>query len=134
MHSLPEVSYIAILCAAIGAFVLGGIWYGPLFSKTWMKLTGITEEKAKQGHPAKTFGFSFVAQIIIASAMAVLLAGKSGIVVGLVHGIMFGLCFVATSIATHDLFEQRPCKLWLINSGYHVVNFGLIGAIITTMS
>jgi len=134
MHHLPEVSYIAILCSAIAAFVLGGIWYGPLFSKAWMKLTGMTEEKAKQGHPAKVFGLSFVAQLIIASAMAVLLAGKSGVLVGLIHGFMFGLCFVATSLATNDLFEQRPGKLWLINSGYHLVNFALVGAIITTIS
>ena len=35
-----QVNYVAILACGISAMVIGSIWYGPLFGKTWMQLTG----------------------------------------------------------------------------------------------
>jgi hypothetical protein len=43
------------------SFVLGGLWYGPLFAKTWMRLVGVTEATLRHGfNPAKTYGVTFV--------------------------------------------------------------------------
>ena len=40
------------------------------------------------------------------------------------------LAWVAASLGISYLFEQRPLKLWLINGGYHTLQFTLYGAII----
>lgn len=40
---MPQVSLLATLLATVLSFVLGGLWYGPLFGKTWMRLVGMTE-------------------------------------------------------------------------------------------
>jgi hypothetical protein len=43
---MPQVSLLATLLATVLSFVLGGLWYGPLFAKTWMKLIGVNEAPA----------------------------------------------------------------------------------------
>ena len=43
---MPEVNWIAIVVAAVGSFVLGGLWYSPvLFGKAWQREAGLTDEK-----------------------------------------------------------------------------------------
>jgi hypothetical protein len=38
---MPQVSWIAVIVSAAVAFVLGGLWYGPFFSKAWMREMGV---------------------------------------------------------------------------------------------
>ncbi|MBA2459694.1 MAG: DUF1761 family protein, partial [Gemmatimonadales bacterium] len=33
---MPNVSLLAVLVATLLGFVLGGLWYGPLFGRAWM--------------------------------------------------------------------------------------------------
>jgi hypothetical protein len=49
---------------------------------------------------------------------------------GAAAGFGAGLCWIATSFAINDLFEQRPLKLFLINAGYHTLQFTAMGAIL----
>ena len=39
----------AILVATAVAFAIGGLWYGPLFSKPWAKEMGMKMEKKPAG-------------------------------------------------------------------------------------
>ena len=49
---------------------------------------------------------------------------------GALYGLCAGLCWVAASYGISYLFEMRPLALWLINGGYHTVQFTLIGLIL----
>ena len=40
------------------------------------------------------------------------------------------LGWVAMSLGVIYLFEQRPFKLWLINSGYQVLTYTVMGGIL----
>ena len=42
-----DINWLAVLAAAVSAFVLGGIWYGPLFKNTWCREAGIDLSAAK---------------------------------------------------------------------------------------
>ncbi|MGC9355126.1 MAG: DUF1761 domain-containing protein, partial [Mariniphaga sp.] len=44
-----SINYLAVIVAALSSFMVGWIWYGPLFGKSWMKLHGFTEEELKEG-------------------------------------------------------------------------------------
>ena len=121
---------LSVIVAAVTTFVVGGLWYGPLFSKPWMALTGITEEKAAESNMVRTFGLAFVMQLIAASGLAVLIGGDSNIVDGALTGLAVSAFFVATSSAVNDLFEMRALKLWMINASYNLVGFTAMGAII----
>ena len=45
-------------------------------------------------------------------------------------GFLVGLCFVATSFGINYLFAGRSLKLWLIDAGYHILQFTLYGLVL----
>ena len=125
---MPEVSLVATLVATLLGFVLGALWYGPLFGKMWMTSVGTTEEILRRDfNPAKTYGITFVLGLIGAYVFGLYLGPNPGRAFATVAGLAAGLCWVALSLATNDLFERRPATLTLINGGYHAVRFALIG-------
>jgi hypothetical protein len=130
MHHIADINWLAVVVATVSSFALGGVWYGPLFSKAWMSLTGMTKEKGAQASMAVTFGGTFALNLLIAIAIALLTGPHAGWKLGLHTGLFSAFFFVATSIGVIYLFEQRPLRLWLINAGYQVVNFAIMGSII----
>jgi len=130
MHHFSDINWLAVVVASVSSFALGGIWYGPLFSRAWMNLTGMTKEKGAEASMVLTFGGTFALNLLIAIAIAMLTGPHAGWHAGLHAGLFSALFFVATSIGVIYLFEQRPLRLWLINAGYQVVNFAIMGSII----
>jgi hypothetical protein len=127
--ALAGVSWLAVLVAAFLTFVLGGLWYGPLFGRPWMRASGVTDEQARQGNMPLIFGLSFVLQLLAAFALDMFI-GEAGAGFGVFAGAMTGLCFIATAFGVVYLFEQRPFAHWAVNSGYHVVSYTMMGAIL----
>jgi len=127
---MPAVNYLAVLLAALSAFLLGGLWYSPaLFASRWMALTGQSEERLKSGNMAVIFGGAFLLNLIAAWVLAMFL-GTMPLRYATLAGLSVGLCWVATSLGVNYLFERRPLGLWLINAGYFVLQFTAMGAII----
>jgi len=129
-----ELNWIAVGIAAVSAFVVGGIWYGPLFGKSWMAHTGMTEEKAAAMNKGKVFGTALLLNFVAAAVFALFLGPDITLQDGAMYGFSAGLFWVAAAMGVNDLFEQRPFGLWLINAGYVTVQFTLFGAIIGAMN
>lgn len=129
---MPEVNYLAVLLAALSAFLIGGLWYSALFAKPWARATGQSEETLKSGNMALVFGGSFVLNLIAAYVLAMFVAGMSTQHATLA-GLAVGLAWVATALGVTYLFERRPLALWLINGGYQTVQFTVMGAILGAM-
>lgn len=125
------INHLAVLVAAISMFVLGGLWYGPLFGKAWMDANGFTEQDLEKGNPAKQYGLSLLFAIIMAYNLAAFL-GDSGttMVWGATAGFLAGFGWVMLGVAIISLFEQRSWKYIIINGGYMTVAFTLMGLII----
>lgn len=66
---MPENWYM-YLVAAIIPMLVGAIWYGPLFGKSWMNTNGFTEETLEGGNMAVIFGVSFLLSIFLAMFLA----------------------------------------------------------------
>ena len=126
---MPDLNWFAVLAAAVSAFMLGGLWYGPLFLKAWSREAGI-DPNAVGRHPAKTFGTAFVAALLSAIAFAWYLGPQPSLLVAVHAGFLVGLAFVATSFAINYAFANRSLKLWLIDGGYHTLQFTLYGLIL----
>jgi hypothetical protein len=60
------LNWLAVIAAALSAFVLGGLWRGPLFANAWMKAPRVTPEQVKNGDKAIIFGGAFVLALITA--------------------------------------------------------------------
>lgn len=128
-----DVNWLAVGIAAISAFVLGGLWYGPLFGKSWMRLTGLNEDQLKQGSPARIYGGAFVLSLIAAFVFAMFLGPQPGLEFATGAGFAAGLGWVAASFGINYLFEHKPIGLWFINGGYHTLQFTLYGLVLGLM-
>ena len=76
------------------------------------------------------WGCAFVLSLISAASFAVFLGNDLDAMTGALYGLTAGLCWVAASYGISYLFEMRPLSLWLINGGYHTLQFTLIGLIL----
>ena len=128
---MPEFNILAVLAAAVATFVLGGLWYSPaLFGKAWQREAGVTDEQMRTSNKAMIFGLAFVLSLVAAFVFAMFLGPRPPVNLGLGAGFAAGLCWVAASFGINYLFEQRSFKLWLINAGYHTLQFTIIGLIL----
>jgi len=126
---MPEINLWAVLAAGVASLILGGLWYSPvLFGKAWSAASGVTEEQAKSANMAKTLGTAFVLALIGAAVFAMFLGPRPAPMFATAAGLSAGLCWVAGSFGINYLFEQRPLRLFLINGGYHTVQYTVIGA------
>jgi len=135
MHSL---NWLAILVAAISTMVLGFLWYSPLlFAKAWTREMGYDpNDKAKMDEMRKgagpAYAGSFVASLISAFTLALILHGMraDSLHFGLMASFHIWLGFVATVQFTGALFAKQSMKLFGINTGYQLVCFLAMGAIL----
>lgn len=116
-----------VLIAAASSFLMGGLWYSPaLFGKAWNAENG---GQPGTGHPAKVFGISFGFSLVAAASFAILVGSSPTLETSVKLGALVGVGLVATSYGINYQFAQRSFRLWLIDGGYHAVQFLLFGVV-----
>ena len=129
------MNWISVPVAAIAVMAFGFLWYNPkTFGPVWMESIGMTEEQAKKGNKPLIFGLSFIMSMIIAYTFI----GKAGhhgekdqtFIHGIVHGWFAVAWVVIPVLITNLLYEQRSLKSILVNVGYWIISFCLMGAIV----
>lgn len=126
-----DINWLAVLVAAVVTFVLGGVWYGPLFGKVWRVAEGQTEpQPGQQKHPAVVYGLSFVLMLVAAAVLAVAIGRDADLTRAIVVGLVVGVGWVSTSFGVNYLFAGRRLALFAVDAGYNVVLFALMGLII----
>ena len=125
-----EINWLAVFAAALSSFVLGGVWYSALFSKAWQRAAGLSDEQIKGGNMGLIFGGSFVLALIASASFAVFLGSDVDATTGAIYGLTAGLCWVSASFGINYLFERKSLALFVINGGYHTLQFTLIGLIL----
>lgn len=123
------VNYLAVLVAALASFVIGFLWHGPVFGKTWMVLMKITPaelEKGKKEMQQKMPYYmllAFVQQLVTAYVLAVLctMTGVIDSTGALMLAFFVWLGFIVTTMLNGVLWEKRTVPLYLFNIAYHAV-------------
>ncbi|MBI2573004.1 DUF1761 domain-containing protein [Candidatus Woesearchaeota archaeon] len=129
---MVSINYVAVLVAGLIQFVLGGLWYGPLFGKLWMRLMKIDPKKMKPTHMA----WRYVGGLLTALLMTFILAHFVSYAVattaleGVFVGLIAWLGFIATVAFGSVLWEQKPFSLYVLNVGYYLVCLLISGAIL----
>lgn len=126
---MDHINWLAVLAAAVSAFVLGGLWYGPLFKHAWCREAGIDPD-ARPKHPARVFGIAFAGSLLAAFAFAAFFGPAPDALHAAHNGLLVGAAWVATSFGINYAFAGRSLQLWLIDGGYHVLQFVLYGLVI----
>lgn len=126
-----EINWLAVILATFAAFMLGGLWYGPLFGRVWRAAEGQAEPPpAKAKHPAFVYGLSFVLMLIAAAILAIVLGPAPDVARSVGAGFVIGVGWVATSFGVNYLFAGRRFALFAVDAGYNVVLFSAMGLII----
>lgn len=129
---LSELNIWAVIVAAVSAFVVGALWYSSaLFGKAWMQAAGLNEEELQDRNMAEVFSAAFILELVMALNLGVFL-NDPGTTMGwgIVAGFLAGFGWVALGMGVISLFEKRSFRYMLINGGYMVVSFMVMGAIL----
>lgn len=129
---ISTINFWAVVVAALSMFLIGGLWYSnALFAKAWMHETGLTEAELTKSNKGKIFGLSFIFAFIMSLNLAMFLnTPETDIGWGIGAGALAGFGWVAVAFTTVALFELRSWKYIFINSGYLIVSFMAMGAIL----
>lgn len=127
-----RTNYPAVLVAAIAYWILGAVWYGVLFGKSWMVLEGMTEAQAKSMNPVLPYIVSFLLNILIAYSLAQICIWRNANTVGrgASVGVLLWIGFVGPITFTTYMYEMRPKELFAINQFYPLAGMVMMGAIL----
>lgn len=124
-------NFAAVFVAALMSFALGGLWYSPLlFAQSWRQAAGLSEQQVREAPMGRVFGLASIASLVMAFNLAAFIGPKASLGFGLFAGAAAAIGWVAMSLGVIYLFERRSLKLWLINSGYQVLAYTLMGGVI----
>lgn len=136
---IMDMNYTAILVCAILAMIIGFIWYGPLFGKSWMKIMGVEAMSAEQKKAMEKgmwamYFLQFILSLVTAYVLDFVLVNWVGdmAVVGVAILVWFG--FIMTTEAGAALWSGRPrktaWKMFLISTSGHFITFIVFGIVL----
>lgn len=135
---MGHVNYLAVLVAAVAAFVLGWLWYSPLlFFKPWMRLRGLDPEAAMKnakmpgGKLVIEFARCFVLAWVIARLMGLL--GVTSWLIAIHSGFMLWIGFPLILLTGSVLWDNVPWKVAAIHAGDWLVKLLAIPLIVVAM-
>ncbi len=128
-----NINYLAVAVAAVAAYIIGWLWYGPFFGKPWLKLSGIKEFK-----PAAVpiiLGLIGVFLMSWVFDQALIFVGgylkMTGICFALIGAFINWIGFIAPVTLGTVIYEKKPWSLWILNNAYWLISLIVIGIILT---
>ncbi|MGB2593244.1 MAG: DUF1761 domain-containing protein [Candidatus Acidiferrum sp.] len=127
-----KTNILAILVSAVVYWLLGGLWYGVLFSKPWMALEHISMNDAKSMNPVLPYIITFLLNLLIAYALSQICIWRSAntAIKGATLGIWMWIGLLGPVTFTTYMYEMRPMQLFAINELFPLVGFCIMGGII----
>ena len=141
-----EINYVAIAIAVVANFLLGFLWYTPLFGKAWAKEMGFD---LTQKPPAGTMMKGMILMVIGCFLMAYVFAHNIAVWNPVTWGqpasemspmgtvfsaaIFTWLGFFVPQDLNRVAWEMKSWKLFFINTGYHLVALIVVAAILIMM-
>jgi hypothetical protein len=131
------VNYLAVVIAAVAAWIVGAVWYMAL-GKAWTAALGTTPEKmeAMRGEPGgyRPYLYALLAELVMAWVLAGLVGhlgpGQVTVKNAIVSGLFCWLGFVLPPMAVNNSFARRDPRLLLIDGGHWLAVLIVIGTII----
>lgn len=132
------INFVAIIVAAIAAFVVGFLMHGPVAGKLWMKLANIVPTgKEKFSDMVPQMLWNLFANVVTATVLSVMYLFASTSVylgaVGVMGGIVCALwlwLFTATGSSMDVIWMGKSRNLWLFECLSSLLVTVTMGAII----
>jgi hypothetical protein len=131
LSELQDLNWLAVVVAALAGYFPGAIWYSPVgFLKPWARELGVNLDVKPKGVGAKV-AIGLIPALVAAIAFALVVGPHPTLHEALARATVVAVGFIATSFAIQYLYEQRSPTFWLINSGYHLLQFLIMGAVLS---
>jgi hypothetical protein len=122
---MEDINLWAVLVGIIASGVLGALWYSPLlFLRAWARAAG---REPAQG--PSVYAITLLTAIIAAVAFGWWAGPEPSLEEAVLDGLVVGLFFAAPALGLHYAFAGRGLKLWLIDGGFQVARFVLLGLV-----
>ncbi|RHX88820.1 DUF1761 domain-containing protein [Leptospira stimsonii] len=143
MHPELNINYFAILVAVVVNFIIGFLWYGPIFGKVWMKEMNIPADfKPDQKEMYKSMGLMLIGSFLTAYVLFFttnvwrpsswhLGEDSPAYVYGFFSGIYTWLGFYLPLQINNVAFEGRSWKFFSIGAGYYFVSLQAVAMILS---
>ena len=130
MDNLAQLNWAAVVVAALVGYFPGAIWYSPIaFLKPWARELGV-DLSAKPKGVGTRVAIGLIPALVAAIVFASFVGPHPSLHHALTTGVHVAVGFIATAFAIQYLYEQRGIAFWLINSGYHLLQFVLMGLVL----
>lgn len=132
------INYWAVLACGVFSMILGFVWYGPLFGKTWIKITGanvldkVAREKMQKA-AGPMYVISFLLALFQAWVLAYYIAGWKE-ASGVQNSLWIWAAFVIPTVAAGAMWNSDSKEVsWArfgVQAGYYLVLFIAFGLIL----
>ncbi len=126
-----HANVLAVLAAAVLQFLIGWLWYGVIFNKSYRVLVGLPEGE-KPANAGGILALIFITNLIVVFALAqiVMLSQVTDLTKGMFEGVVCGLGFVVPPLLALHVSEGKPFKLFGIHAIFWLVAMGASGALL----
>jgi hypothetical protein len=130
-----SINYFAVLAAALLNVALGWAWYSQmLFGVTWMKMVGLENsdmENKKMLYRGMILGLISSLSIAYVLVHFQYIAGVENVTEALILGFWLWFGFIATVSINMVAWEQKPWKLFFINTGFYLLSVLLMSIVLS---
>lgn len=133
---MSDINVWAILVAAVASMIIGGLWYGPLFGKPFMKAMGMDQwskekQEAEKKRMGMLYGLQFVASLVMFYFLAAFIRDTG--MTTTMGGMLVALCawggFVVPVKFADSLWGGKMILFWL-GAGNMLLTLLAAGAIL----
>jgi len=137
MIMLSDINWWAVLLATLGYYVLGALWFTPLFGRAWDRSIGYDRASTTGRFPVSYYVVPFIGAatgtLVITVFTALIdpgaLAGSAA--VGLGVGVAIAGATLTNALTPHT---PKPYLFAAVTAGYHLVGCTLVGLILGTVA
>ncbi len=130
------INYLAVVASAIIAMAIGFVWYGPLFGKTWAKVSGLSEmseeaQKKMMKESNKLYAVQFLITLFQVWVLARSFSGSPDAPQNMVW--IWAAIVIPTLVSAIMWTSDSPKAKWmklLIQGGYQLIIFVFFGLVL----
>jgi hypothetical protein len=128
--SLGDLEWLAILVGTVAMFIVGWLWYGPLFGKKWTAAHGVSGGSGVPEPAVLIKGFvqTFAINIGIAyfiPALHVVFQNEATFETLIVSSFVLAFFVIGAAAYATVVYLKKSMTVWSIDTGYYFVGIAV---------
>ena len=131
---MSSINWLAVLACVVFAMVSGSVWYHPkTFFPIWWKGLGKAEVTGGMTNPGPMLWVLTILAVlveVVGVSFLINVMGANTLASGAAAGFMLWLALIAPTYLVNNLFAGNGFRVWAIETGNHLLNLMVFGAIL----